>query len=72
MTESLRRALAAAARLPAAKQEVLAARLLAELAAEDEFDRALSRTSDRLAQLAVDALSEHGAGQTQSLDPERL
>jgi hypothetical protein len=38
MTDLLQRAFIEAAKLPAAEQELLASRLLAELVAEDEFD----------------------------------
>jgi hypothetical protein len=52
MTDLLQQAFAEAAKLPAAEREVLASRLLAEIAAEDEFDRAIARSSDKLAKLA--------------------
>ena len=72
MTESLEQAFAAASKLPQAEQEVLASWLLAELAAESDFDRAIARSSDRLAGLAREALAEYRSGQTEVLDPERL
>lgn len=43
-----------------------------ELAAEDDFDRALTRSGDKLAHLAAEALDEHRAGLTKELDPEQL
>ena len=46
MTTLLQQAFAEAAKLPQAEQDLLAARLLAELAAEDDFDRAIARSSD--------------------------
>ena len=55
-----------------AEQELLASRLLAELAAEDDFDRAIAASTDKLAKLAADALAEHRAGLTEVLDPDRL
>jgi hypothetical protein len=72
MTTLLKHAFAEAAKLSAEEQDVLAKRLLAELAAEDEFDRAIARSSDKLAQLATEALAEHRAGETEELDPDRL
>ena len=51
---------------------MLASRLLAELAAEDEFDRAIAGSLDKLAILAREALAEHRAGQTEPLDPKSL
>ena len=72
MATLLQQAFAEAARLPRAEQDLLASRLLAELAAEDDFDQAIARSSDKLAALARDALAEHRSGQTEELDPERL
>jgi len=72
MTTLLQQAFAAAEKLPTAEQDLLASRLLAELAAEDAFDREIARSSGKLAGLAREALAEHRAGLTQELDPERL
>jgi hypothetical protein len=72
MTTLLERAFAEAAKLPSAEQDLLAARLLAELAAEDDFDRAIAASGDKLARLASEALAEHRAGSTEELDPDRL
>lgn len=72
MTTLLQQAFAEAAKLPGPEQDLLASRLLAELTAEDDFDRAVSNSPDKLARLAAEALAEHHAGQTQELDPEQL
>ena len=72
MTDLLQQAFAEAAKLPTAEQEILATRLLAELADDDEFDRAIAGTSNKLAKLANEALAEHRAGLTQELDPDKL
>lgn len=72
MTHLLQQAFDAAAKLPLAEQEVLASRLLAEMAAEDEFDLKIERTSDKLAKLSRQALAEHRAGLTDELDPDQL
>jgi hypothetical protein len=72
VTNLLQQAFEAAAKLPAEEQDLLAARLLAELAAEDDFDRAIAASSKKLTSLATAALAEHRAGQTKPLDPERL
>jgi len=72
MTTLLERAFAEAAKLSAAEQDLLASRLLAELAAEDDFDRKLASSGDKLAHLAQEALAEHRAGLTQELDPDQL
>ena len=62
MTTLLQRAFTEAAKLSELEQEVLASRLLAELATEDDFDRTISGTSNKLATLASEALAEHRAG----------
>jgi hypothetical protein len=72
MTKLLEQAFVEAGKLTPAEQDLLASRVLAELADEDEFDRAIAASADKLASLAKEALSEHRAGQTQELDPDRL
>jgi len=72
MTKLLERAFAEAGKLTAAEQDLLASRVLAELVDEDDFDRAIAASADKLASLANAALAEHRAGQTQELDPDRL
>jgi hypothetical protein len=42
------------------------------LAAEDNFDRVIASSSDKLASLVREALAEHRSGQTEELDPDRL
>ena len=71
MTDLLQQAFDKAAKLPVAEQDLLAARLLAELAAEDEFDQLIDRTSHKLANLAAEAGAEYAAGLTQELNPDR-
>jgi tetratricopeptide (TPR) repeat protein len=51
-----------AAELPTADQDAVAARLLAELAAEDDFDRAITNSPDKLRRLSQEALAEYRAG----------
>ena len=72
MTNSLKRAFDEAGKLSATEQDLLASRLLAELADEDEFDRAIAASTDKLTSLADEALAEHRSGLTQELDPDRL
>jgi hypothetical protein len=72
MTTLLQQAFAEAAKLPTAEQDALAARLLAELAAEDDFDRAIANSPEKLARMSREALAEHRAGLTQELDPDKL
>ena len=72
MTALLQQAFAEAAKLPEPEQEVLASRLLAELAGEDAFDRAIAQSSNKLAALARRRSPNTAPGQTEALDPERL
>jgi hypothetical protein len=72
MTKLLERAFNEASKLPMAEQDLLASRLLAELTDQDEFDRAIAASADKLVSLADEALAEPRAGQTQELDPDRL
>ncbi len=68
MTELLEQAFAEAAKLPPAEQDALARWVLAELRAEERWDRAFADSADTLAQLADEALVEHRAGRTRPLD----
>lgn len=72
MTSLLQQAFAQAAKLTVAEQDLLAERLLAELAAEEAFDNALANSAERLAEMAQSALEEHREGLTQPLDPDKL
>jgi hypothetical protein len=72
MTSLLQSAFAKAAELPPAEQDLLAARLLAELAEDDAFDQAIATSADKVAVLAREALAEHRAGKTETLDPDSL
>jgi hypothetical protein len=72
MTQLLEHAFTEAGKLSSAEQDLLASRLLAELADEDAFDRDIAASADKLASLAQDALAEHRAGQTRELDPDGL
>lgn len=70
MTQLLQQAFAEAAKLSKTEQDLLASRLLAELQAEDDFDRAIAGSADKLARLATEALAEHRAELTEKLDLE--
>lgn len=72
MTTLLEQAFAEAAKRSHEEQDLLASRLLSELAAEDAFDRAIAASADKLAELARHAIDEHRGGNTEELDPERL
>ncbi len=72
MTILLQQAFAEAAKLSPAEQDGLATRLLAELSPENEFDRAITASSDKLVGLAGEAVNELRAGRTQELDLNQL
>ena len=72
MTTLLQQAFTEASKRSTQEQDLLASRLLAELAAEDDFDRKIAGSANKIAGLARQAIDEHRAGQTEELDPERL
>jgi hypothetical protein len=72
MTTLLQQAFDEASKRSREEQDVLAVRLLAELAAENAFDQVIAASADKLGQFARQAIAEHRAGQTVVLDPERL
>lgn len=72
MTTLLQQAFTEAAKRSTQEQDLLASRLLAELAAEDAFDQTIAGSGEVLGPLAREALEEHRAGKTEELDPERL
>lgn len=68
MTDLLRQAFHEAAKISAPEQDELATRLLAELAAENKFDRLIANSGEKLAKLARAAQAEHRAGLTKTLE----
>lgn len=72
VTKDLEKAFDQASKLPAGKQEQLAAWIIDELKAEREWSRSLSASVDGLAQLADEALREHVEGTSEPLDPDKL
>jgi len=70
MTKLLEEAFKAAAKLSAAEQDALAKAILAEVAAESEWERRLTETGSQLEQLADEALKEHRAKRTKPLNPD--
>ena len=69
MTKLLERAVAEASARPEAEQDALAARILAEIADEREWDRAFAATTDEeWDKLAAMARRDIAAGGSSSLD----
>lgn len=67
MTALLQKAFDAASQLSPQEQDLFAERMLAELAAEDEFDRKIADTADQLDPLIDEALAEYRAGKTKPM-----
>ena len=72
MTELLRKAFEEASKLPPREQDALASVLLEELRGEQRWEATLEETHEELTSLADAALTEHRAGKTQPLDPDKL
>lgn len=72
MTKALERAFKAAASLPDAEQDALAAAILEDLAAEERWARSLAENPAKLERLADEALAEDAGGRTAPLDPDEL
>ena len=64
MTQLMERAFAEVSKLPPPEQDAFAAWMLDELASERRWAKAFAGSEDVLAQLAEEALAEHGAGRT--------
>lgn len=71
MTRLLDQALARVSQLPDDEQDAGAALILAELEDEDRWNDAFASSTDHLAALADEALTEHRRGETQPFDPRR-
>lgn len=72
LTISLEKAFAEASKLNEEEQNALAAWILQEITSEKRWEKTFSKSPDKLAQLAEEALREHRRGETQPLDPEQL
>jgi hypothetical protein len=72
MTEKLKKAFEAAAKLSPAAQDALAAAILEEVAVEGLWEASFARNPDALERLANEALEDHRAGRSTPLDPDKL
>jgi phosphoglycerate-specific signal transduction histidine kinase len=72
MSRLLEEAFGLARALPEERQDALAARIIAELTPEDDFDRKIAETVDQLDWLIEEARADFRAGRTKDLDPDRL
>ena len=72
MTKLLKKAFEEASKLPDFEQNVLAKRLLDELTAEKNWEKAFADSEDILSGLADEAIEEHKQGRTKPLDIDSL
>jgi len=72
MTELLQRAIAQIEKLPSKEQDTWAAWLLSELESERRWSELFAESPDLLERLAEEALTEHRAGKTRLLDPDKM
>ena len=68
MTILLEKAIDRVSVLPAKKQNAIAHLLLAEMDAEDQWDKSFKSSQPELSKLASDALAEHHGGKTRAMD----
>ena len=72
MTKLLQKAFEEASKLPEVEQDTLGRMLLEELASERRWEELFAGSHDLLEELADEALTEHRAGRTEKVDPEKL
>lgn len=68
MTKLLEEAFVEASKLTPEEQDLLAYRLLEDIAAEEKWEQAFGGSRDELATLADEAIAEHRAGKTKKLE----
>ena len=71
MTKLLEKAFSQIAKLPDNKQDAMARFVLAEVHAEDEWEKSFASSQDELAFLAEQALDESNKGKTQPMNFDR-
>jgi hypothetical protein len=67
MTDLLKKAFDAVSALPPERQNAMAELILAEIEDERRWDEAFSRSQDKLAVMADEAVAEHRAGKTRPM-----
>jgi hypothetical protein len=72
MTKLLEEAIAKVRQLPEAEQNAIAQLILDEVESEKQWDELFAKSPEKLRKLADKAWAEHEAGQSESLDPEKL
>ncbi len=72
MTNKLKKAFDAAAKLPPAEQDALAAAILEEVKVDGLWDAVFAKEPGTLERLADEALEDHRSGRARPLDPDQL
>ncbi len=72
MTNKLKKAFDAAAKLPPAEQDALAAAILEEVRVDGLWEASFAKKAGALEGLAEEALAEHRSGRTRPLDPDQI
>jgi len=72
MTRSLTAVIERLETLPPEEQDRVATWLLDELSDEAKWAQQFAESQDLLAELAREAMADHGAGRTRLLDPDKL
>ncbi|HYA41953.1 MAG TPA: hypothetical protein VEF34_11655 [Syntrophobacteraceae bacterium] len=68
MTTLLKKAFDAASSLTRERQDALARLVLAEIEDENRWDETFAGSQDQLSDIAAEAIAEHEAGKTRSMD----
>jgi len=72
MTKALEEVFKAASRLPEAEQNALAEAIRAEIEAEKDWDKSFAGSLDVLERLADEAITDHRAGRTNPIAPDKM
>ncbi len=72
MTNKLKKAFDAAAKLPPAEQDALAAAILEEVKVDGLWEASFANKPGALERLSDEALEEHRSSRTRPLDPDQL
>ena len=72
MTKALEEVFKAASELPEAEQNALAEAIRAEIEAGKDWGKSFAGSLDVLERLADEAITDHRAGQTKPVDPDKM
>ena len=72
MTKALKEVFEQASKLSAAEQDALAEAIKAEIGVEKDWDNSFASSLDVLERLADEAITDHRAGRTKPVDPDKM